>query len=518
MKNLFAAIMLMVCATPCFGYGNHQALQIIMPRASGTGTPAIPSTHRSFYAYTGIEYKIRAQVVGGLYPYAFTLSNAPTGMAVDADGYITWENPDTTASNITLRATDQDGDYVESTWSITVQTSGFKFVDASAEGGGSGTLVDPYDTISAMLSGASSTDIIYFRTGTYVLPSRGDHTIGGASAFEWNDPSDAPARWLAYPGEQAVINMGGNRYFYGDPSSGPVFYFDGITFLNGREYVFRTGSGQNYPTFLDCTFDGLTIERTSYNSNQGGYFTGHTGTGYFLTFQGCTFTGFRDTQGIGSIYNQNTFLIEDNIFEDFGRDADSTLNQFLALKVGIVGLTFRKNSITASGTDWGFFGGSTNAMMCDGTIDGHGPQSSSLEFCYNLFKTDSPFVAIRFNNYDDMGATWFYRNTVVNTSVQMEELDYPSECDGPWYFEGNVFQNADSGVNTSHYSNGSSPASCLSLSDNLGATSGLVDSSGLLVNRDYVGTYGWETVEPESPSTAPRFQGMTFRGMGQGGE
>ena len=59
-------------------------LEITNIKASGTGTPAIPSTNRIFRAYPGIEYNIRAAVIGGDYPYTYELSGQPSGMTINS--------------------------------------------------------------------------------------------------------------------------------------------------------------------------------------------------------------------------------------------------------------------------------------------------------------------------------------------------------------------------------------------------------------------------------------------------
>lgn len=242
-------------------------IEIINIKPAESGSPAIPSTHRIFYAYPGIEYKVRAAVIGGDYPYSYELSNAPAGMTVDTAGYIRWPNPQANADNIGLRITDSAGGYIDTTWSISVQTSGFGFVDVNAVSNGDGSLETPYDSIANMVATADSNDIIYFREGEYSLPARGDYTIGSAQAFQFDTPVNTASRWLSYPGETAAINLNNNRFFAGVSSN--AFYFDGLTFKNGREYYFRTSSVQNYVTFLDNTFEALSIERENYNSNQG---------------------------------------------------------------------------------------------------------------------------------------------------------------------------------------------------------------------------------------------------------
>ena len=46
--------------------------------------PSLASNNRIYRAYPGLEYNIRAAVIGGDYPYSFTLSNAPAGMTINA--------------------------------------------------------------------------------------------------------------------------------------------------------------------------------------------------------------------------------------------------------------------------------------------------------------------------------------------------------------------------------------------------------------------------------------------------
>lgn len=480
-------------------YAANMELEILNIREPGTSTahgPPLPSTYRILYAYPGIEYKIRAAVVGGDYPYSYSLVDAPEGMEVDQEGYIRWENPQQDASNITLAVIDSNGTEVNSTWSIRVQAEGFMFVDTAAMTDGNGSIGSPFNSITSMTTGSSPDDIIYFREGTYELPARGEHTINNASAFEWSNPSDISTRWLAYPGEEAIVDLGGDKYLYGSTSI--PFYFDGITLRNGREYFFRTNSAQEYVTFLDNTFENLTLERTHYNSNQGTYFTMYGGRGYNQIWQGNTFRGFRGTQGIGSFYDQDTILVEDNYLTDFeGSDLGST-NQVFAFKVGIVRLTLRGNVVNQSqDDDFGIFGGSS--INC-GFVDGeglHGPQSEQIEILYNYFRHEGT-ARCQLNRGDDMGVTWVHRNTFV-APFQMTHLS-DSDCDGPWTIEDNVFQNPDAGI-TYHYTCEGDYESCVPLSGNIAGTEGIVDEGGLLLEgySSSLGEAGWQFDDGSTP-------------------
>ena len=485
-------------ANDVFAYGNHQPLEIIAPKEAGTGDPAIPATHRVFRAYPGIQYEFKAQVIGGTYPYVFSLSNAPEGMTIDRKtGVIVWPDPQQDADDIQITVHDKNGTSISSTWDIDVTTDGFIFVDASVEDGGNGTLSSSYNEISDFGS-RNATDIVYFRGGTYALPIRGDYPIGNASGYVWSSPTNAPHKWIAYPGEKVTIDLTSNRFFYGTPSD-PSFYFEGLKFYRGREYFFRSASGINYTTFYNCTFDDLDVERPDYNSNQGTYFTMSNGVGYYLVFQNCYFTNFRNTQAIGSIYDNVKILVEGCSVGNFSRTENaSTLNHIMAFKTCIRNFTFRSNNITLPADSTYAIMGGTSINSGFSTSEAHGNAiSENIEIYNNHFQhLGSNATPLQFNRGGNMGVTWFYRNTISAGGISMTNLTYPVDCDGPWHFESNVFQNANSGL--SYHYTCTDGSGCLSIyMNNLADSSGLVASNGLLINRTYVGTYGWEIAEDE---------------------
>ncbi|MCE9638039.1 MAG: IPT/TIG domain-containing protein, partial [Planctomycetes bacterium] len=70
----------------------HHPLEITNIKPSGAG--GLDAQNRIFRAYPGIPYVIRAAVMGGSFPYTFSLSNVPAGMTVDArTGEVSWPNP-----------------------------------------------------------------------------------------------------------------------------------------------------------------------------------------------------------------------------------------------------------------------------------------------------------------------------------------------------------------------------------------------------------------------------------------
>lgn len=199
----------------------NYSLQIISPITSGStpdvGKSAISSSHRIFWAYPGIVYNIQAAVIGGVYPYTYSLtSGVPGDMAVNSStGEITWTAPSpadgTSYGPITLSVTDAENTTVTSSWTVTVDSTKFYFIDADAANGGTGTLASPFNEMSDLV-GASINKIVYLRASTPTYHFHGfsygtGGTLGFFRRFTANTNS-LSCQWIAYPGESPVINMG----------------------------------------------------------------------------------------------------------------------------------------------------------------------------------------------------------------------------------------------------------------------------------------------------------------------
>ena len=193
--------------------GNYP-LQIVLPRPAGSspdpGAPVISPNHRIFWAYPGALYEIRGAVIGGVFPYVYSLENAPSGMTIDAaSGEICWPNPQTGARGIVLRVVDAAGVQAATTWNIEVDSARFVFLSAAASSGGDGSRRRPYGRISAIPPSTHTGKIVYFLSGTYDvrdLPQTGNN---GWERVEFNGGAK-PLSWLEYPGESAVIDFGWN--------------------------------------------------------------------------------------------------------------------------------------------------------------------------------------------------------------------------------------------------------------------------------------------------------------------
>lgn len=530
----YIVLILFLSASSVFGYGDYQTLEIIAPKASESGSPAIPSTHRCFYAYPGLTYTFKAQVIGGDYPYTFSLSGAPSGMTIgEHTGVITWTNPQSNSGTITLTVYDRDGDSTSSTWSITVGTTGWYFVDDNAEPGGDGTIASPYNSIDDIMALNDEDGRVYFRSGTYTIPTyHPDYSSWNYTAnFIYNN---SPHIWIAYPTETPIISPESNQILQCNEQTTP-YYFSGFKFLNMVEHVWVIASGCDYFTIYNCEVDGLTTSRTS-NSNQGVLFATDGSDGYYLALQNSSIHDYTGVAGFGSLYNTIKCLVENNTFYNQSTGG-SGICTAIAAKAYTPYLTIRSNSFDVS--NGSCLGDPGNGIFTWHQINNE-LLSENIEICYNLFRSTGNYVH-QFNNNSNQGTTWYYRNTCVGTwQITWLDNSYSGRPDhnGPFYLDGNVIVNnnsdtnpggeyIDSGTNqncnhiTYHYNCGSDPIGCCMV---IGATQtdlrgtisdSIVDASGNLQGdyTSYLGTTGWQIDASEyygSPSSTRSLNGVSL--------
>jgi hypothetical protein len=475
--------MSLILISPTNSCGANYPLEIINIKPAGTGSPAISSTNRIFRAYPGVEYNIRAAVIGGSYPYTFTLSNQPSGMTINSStGEISWPNPQSNSGTITLSVTDSENVTVSTSWVISVTTNGFIFVNSNYVGSTeTGSISQPYKTINSMLTMLTESAqeyIVYFRSGSYTLPSFHQSYYYGLSCNLSESGYLRPYKWLGYPGE--TVNIDANGHYF--EVNG--VYFDKLNIFNFKEYGFRAGSSSNYSTIRRCNLNGLTSDRTS-NSNQGFYFTIEEGVGYYLVFQDNVISNYVSSAGIGSLYQQHKLLIENNNISTPLAGSINSIQTAIALKYNPEGggnNTIRRNTISVDrGTVLGF---GVNGML-NGVDDS--------EICFNYFNASNG-TAHRFNNDGNQWRTYFYRNTVVG-KIQMVNLNGLS-CSGPFIFNNNVLINNDNGIDVSHYTNTNNPQNCITATSNLIGTisNNILGGNGELTSNysQYVGTRGWQ--------------------------
>lgn len=492
-------ILSMFLMFPHFSEAANFPLEIIQPRAGQT------INDRFYRAYPSLEYNVRAAVIHGAYPFTYELTTAPSGMTINSDtGEISWANPTTSGSphNVTLLVTDAENSTATVSWTVTVTTTDFYFVDAvnghSVSEGGTGTISNPWKTLKDAYGGNTLADrdvsyipngFVYFRQGTYLLDAylhpeaHGVPFVGGRKFMIW----------LAYPGEEPTFDLEYNteRSIRWESTESRPIYMDGINFTKLGRFGLYLGSHQAYSVFRRMNMSALHSQIDGSN-NQSFFFVyamfnGNPGAapgnkGY--VWQDNVFYDLDHGAAI-KLYQIYDSLIEDNnishIYDSYAQGA----MEGIALKQDVSLVTVRHNIISdfATGTALG------------GNQDSTTWKSENNEYCYNYVNGTgaTPWAGVLLNENNNAGIQYIYRNTLVNALIRMRNAD---SADGPFYINNNVIQNS------SYYSL-TGDATRAVIVDDLTGTSGLVDSSGLLVNRSYVGTYGWETGSESSDAIPP---------------
>ena len=446
------------------------ALEILNIKPAGTGSPALPSTNRIFRAYPGIEYNIRVACIGGVYPYTYALSNAPSGMTIDSEtGEIVWPDPQANATDITVTVTDQRNDDVSASWSITVGTSGFLFVDASYSGTQTGSISQPYSSFASMRSanGSNPTAIVYFRAGTYTMNAGG--SLGSM-----------PHNWLAYPGETATIDMDGQQGVWSEYG----VWFDGMRFANMVNSCVLFYGPRPYHTIRRCVYDGLVAD-TAVNNNQGMVtFLGSEGSnGYGNVIQDNEFMDVTGGNAIGSLYRMQKTLIENNYIHDAGYPGLTGYAGGISPKDRCFDTTVRGNRVEMAGTDVAF-----GALL---------EASGDIEICYNLFAANATTRTsyVIFGPLSRTIGAVVWRNTFVGAVDHAYDCAYDS---GPFTYRHNVVVNPAASVEGN--------LSCVTDTDNTKATAttGLIDPANLhkLVagQSGLVGQRGWQLSDGRVPT------------------
>jgi hypothetical protein len=484
---LGAASLVALLAKPAFSAFFPLELTNIKP--IGAAPAGLDPGNRIYRAYPGIEYNIRAAVVGGDYPFSFTLTNAPEGMTINpTTGEIAWPSPRANATpTITVR--DSAGAQVSATWPITVTTDGFVFVDAkngrsSTSDGcsttcGTGTITNPWRTIKDLYLQAPAGTFAYFRSGVYDVLDLPRVNKGGAwERVEFID-RDRPVVWMAYPGDAPEIDFG----YQAGVESGPMIRFGGSNvyvdgFATKRSHIIAFQVGHH--DARGSTFRRLTMRETG---------PGITGSNaafimftqnypiqaYGVTIQDSTFCGVTGQGTTVKTYSTIKLLIENTTHcsAHTGLELKSDTSQFT-----VRGNTFR-DFVSARPMDAAIGG---NMHMVKHRTYG--------EILFNnvVFPTG---IALRVNQDGQAREIYVHRNTFVGR-VQVDPTDAD---DGPFTFSNNLIVSDDSGPSGSRiYHASRTDASRTIESNNLGArpSAKMVDAAGNLTaaNAKYIGTRG----------------------------
>ncbi len=442
--------------------------------------PGMSPGHRLSRAYPGLAYDIRAAVIGGAYPYMFTLVNAPPGMAINHDsGEITWPNPNATATP-TMVVVDAEGSRVAVSWTITVTTDGFRFVDAVAgthaegngcsSGCGTGTAESPWRTISDAYLRSRGGEVIYFRTGTYGVLDLPESRVGSDwERVEFNEAT-RPVIWLAHPGERPVLDFGYKAGVEAGPLirfTGDNVYIDGLDTANSHVIAFQVVSG----TRTGATFRRLRMRAhgPGIDGSNAAFImttTDPTPTNY-MVIQDCEFSQVTGSAVTIKIYAQQKLLIEDTVHHD--------TPVAIELKDDVRQFTVRRNRFYDVART--AIGGNMHEVTTHGEI---------------LFNYVRAGLALDLNQDGMAGEIHVYRNTFVGR-VQVRNTD---TADGRFYLVNNVIVNTDGGRDSRVFLSEVSDPSRIRLKDNLAGTPSekMVDAEGRLIGRyiSYIGRCGHE--------------------------
>ena len=484
---------------------SHFPLEITNIKPVGTVPSGLNANSRIYRAYPGLVYNIRAAVIGGSYPYSFTLSNAPAGMTVNANtGEVNWPDPQGNATP-TLTIRDSAGAQITTSWPITVTSNGFQFVDgvngvnAANNGCGSncgiGTLQRPWRSLKDMGLNAAPQSITYFRSGTYGVLDMQRAGVGSPwEAVEFS--TNRSTIWLAYPGASPVIDFG---YTAGGAEFGPMIFLGGdVTYVDGFEtrnshiIGFQVGAGSQGQTFRRMRMHNHGAFVNGANSAlimtlgaSGSY------TSYGMVVQDSEFYNTPSVNAL-KLYSQSKPLFESNSFHD--------LVASMELKGDVRQFTVRANTM------YNIRSNMQQAIAIGGNMHGANDQpTSGGEICFNNVR-DSDNFALNLNQDGMATAIYVYRNT-FRGGVNVDNTD---AADGPFVFKNNVIVNNDSGAvagsHVTHY-NVSAPQR-ITLTDNLTGfpAANIIDANGNLTAAyaQFVGTRGHQTSGSTGMPTAPR--------------
>ena len=431
----------------------YSTLTMVRPVATGAAGTGLHANNRVYRAYSGITYQIHADAIGGKWPYTYSLSNAPAGMSIVAGpctdigptgctaGTITWTNPTSTASNITVTVTDALGTQVTGTWSITVSTTigsgGFCFVDATNgnDTTGNGSLATPYQTLFKVYSSCDMNSVVYFRAGTYNFT--GFTPTGSGDCFNttaWSTTNSKPTMFIGYPGETVTIDFEGTAGSQTGKcirASSPYMWFENFRMDNVGSIGFKLDNRSLYGVVIR-NVTGLETLSGADGSNSGFFFWVKYATprepSIFDTVQNSSFSNISASSCALKLYSTDRLIVENSNFAN-SVDAESVV----AVKDGNTGFAIRANTFQSN-----IISG-VGGNLDDG--DGNIPTGGSIY--HNLFLgsgTASNQGAIDTKSrIDPMIAFEVYRNTFIGGQVNLVNL---FSTDGVWTLRNNVIVNA----------------------------------------------------------------------------
>jgi hypothetical protein len=428
-------------------------------------------------------------------------------MTIDPNtGEIRWLNPQASASDITLTVRDAAGATRTATWSITVSTAGFRFLDAvngrnASNNGcssscGAGTLSNPWRTLGDLALNDAQTDITYFKNGTYAVRDT-PASVQNSGRLIFSDRSGASTgsagsvMWIAFPGHLPRIDNGGVGGLT-IRHNGDNVYVDGFEGVNAEymNFQFEPTGNLRGGTYRRLRLHELGPGGDGTNSAFIMTVASYPGVSYGMVIQDSSFYDLRITDADSActlkIYSQFKMLIE-NTVQYNGIKATE-------IKADVRQYTVRGNTFyNMTGTAIG--GNMHGCVGCNGGSDSY---TTGGEILYNNVR--GPGEALEVNQDGFALRTHIYRNT-FRGRVGVVRTD---SADGPFYFSNNVIVNGDAGTPSgSHINFFEVDPSRVVISNNLAGYPGdnIIDNNGNLTPayQQYTGTRGYQTTGATTP-------------------
>jgi Putative Ig domain len=374
-------------------------MEIIQPQ------PGLTITNRYYKAYPNIEYNVKVGVLGGTFPFVYSLTTKPTGMTINADtGVITWPIPTTSGSphNVTVSVKDAENTTVTRSWTVTVTTSGFYFLDAvTGNDSNNGSLSSPWKTMAAWDKGDKNDTtyknaFLYYRAGTYYTRAAGVY---------WEDSGRLPLYgggkpnvWLGYPGETAVIDVNGAHIaaYYNS-------YFDKLDIRNNTDFGIRVASSGSNLVVRRINFSNIGLNDTSMNQS------------------GVMISNGGDTRGTNKLISENTCndmthaycllgYSSDKVVVEYNTMTNMTGKHGIAPKANVSNWSIRKNTaVTGMNT--------LNVLWLGLATGANGALSFNMDISFNNIKASSGTALSVGAEGPVYGPVYSYNNTYMGKVI-----------------------------------------------------------------------------------------------------
>jgi len=461
-------------------------LEIIAPQ------PSLNTQSPYYRWYPAIPFELPVVVLGGAWPFKYELVQAPSGMTIGETidlyafatdgllganefyGVLQWSNPTTSGSPHTVEVlvTDQSGATDSVTWTLTVTTTGFKFVDAvGGSDAAAGTLAAPWQTWNAVYGSGindatNDNDFVFWRAGDYRTD---DAPISDGGRMFMR--SMKPHVHIAYPGDSPEWSTENSYINWDGGNDIAVIGIDIVGLNNNGGAVCKSMQfGGNPRTLVYKSTFGGQLETCAGGSNTSNLFFAAGGTTQYSAIQRNTF----DSQGLALAEGYDTLdkVIEGNVAINY---TGSNLNGFYE-KSNNHNVSVRANR--------GLTG--NEGMLC--VVDTYN-DAGPIEYSWNLWKVTSGDNICEFGR-EAVNAIEVYvdRNTLISGTINMDDAS------GTVTHANNVRQHDGTDADGITHSGGTE-ATLVGLATDLEDSSGIVDANGLLTGAfrtNNLGTDGFE--------------------------